>query len=180
MLDPDFRVFSIGKAEIDHIASGRLGDSHVLYQLPRIELLMYATGRIDVDIDKFDPGKSKSIDKLTNEILSKMRRATRPKLDFDMDAILHTDLVDPVLKKFLSDNVRFSPTAKFKRAFRNYKGVKSFILGITDTFDLVFTSPNHLDFTYNRMVRSSSRQSSFVTNLVKTGVQYIESIMRQA
>lgn len=179
LLDYGFRS-SMGKIDIDHIASSGPGESHVEYKMGSIDVLMYDTGRIDIDDDKFIPARSRQLDKILTVILSAIGGTAKKRLDVEVSALIHLILVGPSLSRFLGQNIAVRTTPKFRKAFRKYIGFKSTLLQISSTLDVVFQGPSHLDFLYHDVVSTAANRKPFVDQFTRTTMQYIESISRLA
>jgi hypothetical protein len=178
LLDPDFRT-SLGEVRIDHISSGGSGESHVEYLLDGIDALITDRGHTDVDLTKLIPERTRQLEKMLSSVIAEVGRAARKKVDLNLNGLLHLMLVKPVMTRFMAENIRFVASPEFFRVFRN-KGVKSFLLRLSDTLDVVVGTRGHLDFLYHDTISTTSNRKPFVGRFLTLSTRYIESLRRRA
>jgi hypothetical protein len=169
----------LGKLELDHVVTGG-GESHIRYDTKGMAITAYEDGTFTLHDSKFSVPRTSDLERILTAFFEVVNATTKRRVNFDADARLHMILSDRSLKKFLDDNVQFSATSKFERVFGHSKGLKSFLLQISDDVGMVVFHPNHLDFLYHAKVASDPRRKPFVSAFVVGSMKYLDSMGRYA
>lgn len=175
LLSADFRK-ELGNPDIGHMTTGS-GESHIEYRGQGMKVILYEWGHVTLDCTKFSPAKSGQVERIFTATLRAIRRAAQKPVKFKVDAYLHVIIAHPLVKKFLADNIRLSVTRRFKQAFGEYKALKSIVVQFSDTSDIVFFQPNHIDFLYHDAI--SGKGKVLVSQFVSKSMKYVE-LMRRA
>jgi hypothetical protein len=171
LLKADF-FESIGRLDIDHIVM----ESHVQYTTEdRMEVLLYKDGDIVISDDKYSVARSQEAGKLVNAVLRAANRASGKTTDYRMSTLLHMNLTSSSSRRFLKDNIRFSPTFRFRKVFGKFKGFRGFILKITDDLEMAASLPGHIDFLKRGVIKGKGKVS-FVVPFTATCMRYVDKM----
>lgn len=178
VLDVDFRN-AIGKPKTDHVNSGSIQESHVLYTLETIDIAIYSRGDTTIEDDEFIPSHSVKIERIVESILRTITQAANKRVYMQVDAYIHVILSSKSMERFLINNVRFSPTAAFKRLFAP-AAIVTFVLRISKNLSIAFVGPNHLDFLYFDKISTGTDRKAFLSRFTRTALKYLKSLERRA
>lgn len=179
LLGNDFRD-SLGRPEVDHFASGGPGESHIEYRVGSIEILPSDDGELIIFDREYAPSKSPEVQRVITAFLQAAKQTAHKRVDFEIDARLHLILVGYSSKRFLTENVRFSPTRRFIQAFGKHSSVRSFLLQLSENLDVAVFHPDHLDFLYHGTIATSPNGKTFVSSFMATCMNYLRIIRRHA
>jgi hypothetical protein len=178
LLSTSFRS-ALGNPELDHVVTGSGGESHIEYDTKGIAITAYDSGMLTLSDSAFSKTKASEMERILNAFFKVVNR-TKRRVTFRVSGRLHMRVVDRSLEKFLSENIQFKPTVKFRKALGNSRGVKSFLLKMSDNVDMVVHSPSHIDFLYSAEVASALNRKPFVMDFVTAGFKYIDSMRMYA
>lgn len=171
LLKAEFRE-SIGRLDIDHLVP----ESHVQFETEnQMEVLVYKDASMAIGDDSYSVARSTQVERLVNAALRAVRLASGRTIDYKMSTLLHANLTASSSKRFLKENVRFSPTSKFRKAFGKYRGFGGFVLKITDNLSVAVSLPDHLDFVTTGVVKGG-RRNRFISPFTMTCFRYIDRL----
>lgn len=176
ILRADFQK-SLGNPEVQHVNKGYSGESHVSYNRDGISIVAYDDGKLRVEAQKFRPEQGNEIELIVKSFIQLVNRTAKRKVSYNVNLRLHADITEPSVKKFLSQSIRFAATPELLKAIGHFKGIRSFVLRVTDDFNLVFFYPAHVDFLYTI---SGSIRKHFVASFVTRSLKYLQSMEKHA
>ena len=171
---------SLGNPEIRHITMGSGGESHVMYDVRGMWVSVYDDGELRVFDDKFTIARSTEVEHILKAVFQLVTRTANKRVNYDVDLRLHMLATEPSLKKFLKESVQFSGKSTFLKAIGRYKGLRSFLIRMSDNFGISLTFPDHIDFLYHDTISSGSNRKGFVSSFATKSMKFLKSMSRYA